>query len=85
MSLYKTFFAVGTIDNHRVVAMTSDAEVQTVRERFATVVGRRRELLRAMRLHGIGVTSKSHAGEWFSLVTFSNEKVTLPYGTAVPK
>ena len=72
-----------TIDNRRVVVITSNAEVQTVRERFATVVGRRKELFRAARLHGAGVTSKSHAEEWRLLVLFFAEKYISD--TAVPK
>ena len=65
--------------------MTSDAEVQTVRERFAKAEGRQKEMLRATRLHGADTTSKSRVGEWELLVTFRSRKVTLPYGTAVPK
>jgi hypothetical protein len=45
-----------------------------VRERFATVVGRRKEMFRVMCLHGAGVTSKSHDEEWRLLVLFFAEK-----------
>ena len=79
---HKIIFALhpiggATIDNRRVVVITSNAEVQTVRERFATVVGRRKELFRAMRLHGADTTSKSRVGEWELLVTFRSRKVTF--------
>ena len=66
-----------TIDNRRVVGYASDAELQMVRERFAKTKGRRKELFRAMCLHGTGVTSKSHAEEWELLVTFRSRKVTF--------